>query len=544
MLQWTEGAAAADAVYILLTGDYYEFKGYFGRPDALAPGASLVHHPIPPEVWKAATLSSAGGQLTLAVTIASGSTAYGPIEQTWNIAHGPLKGTVYYQSYGTDLAKNFTGAIGGDGTFGGAVLAITGDSIEPTLVAGSDGGKAECRVCHTVAVEGNKLFVQHGDDYNASSAYDLGAGFTETAMGAANDYKFGWAGLYPDGSMAMNNGVPFATRVLPQTVMLDTATGAEIPSTGLAGFVTHAGFPAFSPDGKHVAFMLYAGPGNVDIGIGDGSQLVAMDFDRKTMTFSNPRLLYRSPAGKSPGWPSFLPTNDAVIFSVHKRLNDYNEYMMTRYGGTAELWWSDLATGNARPLDRANGDEGGAIYIPSGPNNHIDDTILNYEPTVNPVVSGGYAWVIFMSRRMYGNVATVDPWWSDPRDYDHTVHVTPKKLWLAAIDVSNLDPATNADPSFSAFYLPAQELMAGNTRGYWAVDPCKEDGEPCEAGVECCNGFWQADPDTGGLICTENSNACSEEYEKCEEDSDCCDFLDGMKCINGFCATPVSPPIE
>jgi hypothetical protein len=68
--------------------------------------------------------------------------------------------------------------------------------------------------------------------------------------------------------------------------------------------------------------------------------------------------------------------------------------------------------------------------------------------------------------------------------------------------------------------------------------------------VECCNGFCQADPDSdpdsdsGELICTENQNECSEELEKCEADSDCCDFLDGVKCINGFCADPAPPPLE
>ncbi len=37
-----------------------------------------------------------------------------------------------------------------------------------------------------------------------------------------------------------------------------------------------------------------------------------------------------------------------------------------------------------------------------------DDTTLNYEPTVLPVVSGGYAWVVFTSRRLYGNQLTAD----------------------------------------------------------------------------------------------------------------------------------------
>ena len=55
---------------------------------------------------------------------------------------------------------------------------------------------------------------------------------------------------------------------------------------------------------------------------------------------------------------------------------------------------------------------------------------LNYEPTVNPVATGGYAWVVFTSRRMYGNVATIPPYCSDPRGVDLVQNITTKKLWV------------------------------------------------------------------------------------------------------------------
>ena len=45
-------------------------------------------------------------------------------------------------------------------------------------------------------------------------------------------------------------------------------------------------------------------------------------------------------------------------------------------------------------------------YSPGADESTYDDTTLNYEPTVLPVVAGGYAWVVFTSRRLYGNVAT------------------------------------------------------------------------------------------------------------------------------------------
>ena len=108
---------------------------------------------------------------------------------------------------------------------------------------------------------------------------------------------------------------------------------------------------------------------------------------------------------------------------------------------------------------------------------------------MNPIASGGYAWVVFTSRRMYGNVAQIGPWVSDPRHYPWQDQITDKKLWVAAVDL-NGKPGT--DPSHPAFYLPAQELHAGNARGYWTVEPCRGDGQGCMTGDQCCAGFCEA----------------------------------------------------
>jgi hypothetical protein len=110
---------------------------------------------------------------------------------------------------------------------------------------------------------------------------------------------------------------------------------------------------------------------------------------------------------------------------------------------------------------------------------HADDVNLNYEPTVSPVASGGYAWVVFTSRRMYGSVANIPPFCSDPRGVDLIQNVSPKKLWVAAID---LNPEPGTDPSYPPFYLPAQELLGSNARGHRVLDPCRQDGEGCEPG--------------------------------------------------------------
>ncbi len=534
LLQWTPGSGAvADGVTIHLTATNFDYKGSFGRPAPLAAGAPFVRHPIPQDAWDAATESAAGGKLTATVVVAAGGVAYGPISETWTIAKGRLKGTVYYQSYGTKLAKNFSGAIGGDGMFGGATLAIKPGATDPVLVAGSNGGAAQCRVCHSVSADGTRMIVQHGDDYQATSSYDLNNGYAETAYPGGTNGQLGWAGLFRDGSIGIGNGAPLpggANTV--DAALYDMTTGAVIPSTGLTGVVTRAGMPAFSPDGSHVAFNFYAGPGDGTSGAGDGKKLVTMDFDLATHTFSNLHTLY---SGADPGgWPTFLPGSDAVVFQVAPPGG--SEFFATRDGSKGELWWADLATGTAHPLDRVNGKDGGVLTLPIGPGNHADDSQLDYEPTVSPIPSGGYAWVVFTSRRMYGSVATIDPWWSDPRFHDLTTTPTTKKLWVAAIDLS-APPGT--DPGHPAFYLPGQELLAGNSRGFWVVDPCKQDGNACTSGDECCGGYCQQDPQTGALTCGSKQNNCSNEFDKCTTASDCCDAT--LKCINNTCSTPAPP---
>jgi len=528
LIQWSSlPAGTGDGVVISLTGTFFEFKGYFARPKALAAGAAFSRHPIPQDVWTAATRSTAGSKLILKVTVASGGKAYGPLTQTWIVARGALKGTVYYQSYGTNLVKNYTGAVGGDGKFGGATLAIKGGSTDPTLVAGKTGSSSGYRVCHSVNAKGTRMVVQHGNNYKATSSYDLLKGYAETIYPSSTVGKLGWIGMTPDGKLGLGNAAPLPGGANNSfSALYDMNTGAAVSAPGLLTFVTSAGFPMFSPDGKQVAFNFYTGPGDATIGAGDANKLVLMDFAAATRTFSKPRLLYKGAKGSRPGWPAFWPTGKAVLFQ--RELIGASEFFATRNNGRGDLYWVDLASGASAPLAVLNGNS----YLPTGPNKHDKDYQLAYEPTISPIASGGYAWVVFVSRRLYGNVATINPWDSDPRYYDHTKSPTCKKLWVAALD---LNPTVGKDPSHPAFYLPAQELMAGNSRGFWVVDPCKPDGQPCQGGDECCNGYCSKDPKSGKLVCGKFGSKCAKEYDKCKQSVDCCDYPK-VVCINGYCA--------
>jgi hypothetical protein len=247
------------------------------------------------------------------------------------------------------------------------------------------------------------------------------------------------------------------------------------------------------------------------------------------------------------GYPVFLPDNSGVVFETQVRQGS-DSVLCTRNGARSQLWWVNVS-GTPKPVALAA--VNGTGYLPVGVNDHgsdfdatdpqytpgsdessYDDTTLNYEPTVLPIVSGGYAWVVFTSRRMYGNQIFQTPWNSWPTNYDtkDLAEAPTKKLWVAAIDL-NAPPGT--DPSHPAFYLPAQEILAGNSRGFWVLAPCQADGASCMTGDQCCNGYCSGP--SNDLTCSSTPSAsCSAPQEKCTTAADCCDSTN--LCINGFCA--------
>ena len=527
LLQWAPGAIGAyDAIYIHITENGFEYQGFFASP-----ATPFVNHPILQTAWDTLSYSNQGEPVAVSLVFESGGKAYGPLTETWTIAQGSLTGTVYYNSYGTALAINYPGSNGYP-DFGGATLAIKHGATSPVLVAGTAGitpTNSNCRVCHSVAAGGSTLITQHGDNYDQSSSYALTAANTETVMPpltppeSAAVATFAFPAIFPDGTFLLSDTGPLTVIGAAATTsgLFSIPAGAAMASTGLpAGF--SAATPAFSPDGKHIAFNEY-GVDQVSLG--------ALDFDPTTSTFSSPMTLHTPPAGTIDVFPAFLPTNNAVIFE--RQVASPAGFGATWQQNRGELWWVDLATQNAVPLATLNGLTGATSYLPNGGTNHASDQTLQYEPTVNPVASGGYAWVVFTSRRLYGNVATQDPFLSDPRNYDATLSVTTKKFWVAAID---LNAPAGTDPSHPAFYLPAQELYACNSRGYWVVDPCEPNGTSCLTGDQCCSGACVASE--AGLACGALAQGCSALSNKCSSSTDCCNTSSGVECIDGFCAQP------
>ncbi len=546
LLQWQTTHTPTSAVFVHLSQANYDFQGFYA-------GTSVVREHIDQKAWAAATNGNGGDPLHVEVSVADATTVYGPVAQDWIIAPGQLKGTVYYNSYATTLANTIAGAKSP-----AAILAIKPGRSDPELAL--PGAKDQCIVCHTVSDDGSTLFAQvaaipNTDDYKNGASYDLTKGgaviqsYTASSSdGSTNNRKFLWSGLSKDGTYALQSNGPTQESYGGKASLFRRDTGNAEVATGFDTQITKVATPAFSRDGKRVAFNYWTG--TLSPGGGNGKTLDVMDFacgapgmvaagapTCSTYGFSNLQRLFTSTG--TPGWPAWLPDSTGVVFQ--NNISGDNPFA-TWNNAKTQIWFVGLPTDASMmpmpiPMNALNGDgTDGKSILPAatGVAKHDDDDHMNYEPTVNPIVSGGYAWVVFTSRRMYGNIAQGDPY-----DSSHGTVAIPKKLWVAAVD---LKWTPGKDPSHPAFYLPGQELAAGNMRGYWVVDACQKDGNSCETGDECCSGYCRPD-DSGKLVCGGKPAGCAMEYEKCTTAADCCAVPGAeVDCINGFCA--VSTPVK
>jgi hypothetical protein len=486
--------AVPDAVYVHAVAANITYDGFYkgSNPSQLNMSA---------QTWKTITNSvGATDPLKVSITKITGGQVTGPITETWTVAQGSLKGTVYYNSYSSPLAGN-TGAV--------LKVQMTKQVTQPTVLL------AGCNTCHAVSANGNVLADSTGHN-PGDATWDLVNNTKQMATGP--DTQFSFSALYPDGSFLLScatlpgswpPNIP-GMQGNNDSALYNTKTGVKMAAPGFDGKIHKALMPIFSPDGTKVAFNHYD--------TGGGHTLAVMDFDVKTKTFSNLVDVVNDQAHYV-GWPAFLPDSSAILYHADDR-QDY----ATWTGAKANLVLVDLATKKQTPLDALNGMNGSNTYLPYGP----AEQNLNYEPTILPEAVGGYFWVLFTSRRDYGNTIVTNSQDDQAR----------KKLWVAAID---LKPTPGKDPSHPAFYLTGQELSAGNMRGFWAFDPCKQNGTSCESGDECCGGFCRQVTESDGAIgreCVPPPTGCAQEFEKCTTASDCCGVSQGYLCINGHCALP------
>jgi hypothetical protein len=450
---------AADTAYVHMSCPTLDYNGYFKVP----PGPTRIALAQP--MWDAVVHAvGAKDLLTVQVTKMSGGLVTGPVKEQWSVAQGSLRGTIYYETYDSQLAGGF-GSVG--------IMQIQPGAKQPVVL------KTGCgNVCHTASADGSTLVASN--TLTSSVSYDLKN--AAAVIHQQVDESFTYGGIYPDGSFVMS-ATHYRTW-FPGTLskLYDTKTGANIHAPGWDGTVQYGGTTAFSPDGKRFAFVHEDAPES-------GHTISVMDFKLASHTFSNMSNVANDP-NTFLGWPAFTPDGGWVVYHA-----DSNAQFETDSGAVGDVYIVDVATRTVHRLDALDGFEpNGNTYLPA------NDPHLTFAPTVLPEAVGGYYWVVFTSHRSYGNsIVTQD----NMDEYG--------KLWVAALDIN---PTPGKDASYPAFYLDGQETHADNLRGFWVLPPCKQNSSSCMSGDDCCGGFCRS-YDGGGTHVGAPPGGCSNEFEKC-----------------------------
>jgi hypothetical protein len=464
--------------------------------------------------WDALAASSDGSPISVEIQrLDAAGAAHQAMSETWSIAPGSLRGTIYYWAVNTGtLMRIAPGASSPTPVFDPGPPDQLGTPA-PTGYNGtvppweSGGNNHRCVACHTVSKDGSSIaavFEKKGSTASPWGTIDLTQNPPSLLQITPYTSTTIFLGITPDGAYAVQNDLNMTMR------LADAKTGTPIASA-LDGLADSVCDPAFSPDGKMLAFSSnVTGSYPVEFSRAD---LDVFDFDATTQSFSNRRQI--SAGGSAAiAFPSFSPDSAWVLYQK-------GDYSRAKYGASGNLTGHDHlfmvdVAGQVGELE---------LSAASGTSLEARNVDRSYEPTVNPIAVGGYIWVVFVSPRDYGN---------EMRSTSDATTENRKQLWVAAVDVN---PKPGQDPSHPAFWLPGQDLSTINMSGYWALEPCKQNGNSCNEGYECCTGFCR-DQGDGTFACVPPpTNECAKIGEKCTTASDCCNSP-SVACIGGFCALP------
>lgn len=574
---------ASDAAYIKLSYDNVETLEYEFAAGPSAKGELK----IPLDDWIQIVRRTQGTPLLVTLTSKSGS-AYSTCELSWRIAQGAMTGSIYYNTYNHPDKAGM-----------GAVMRLQLGSAESEVYLSYDGpslpGAGPCVSCHSVSFDGSTLAAST-HNYSPftqvfeTSSYAITSEPEPAPTTALPESTFG--GFTPDGSLMLSMGNPdctagadsfprspnnFPLLVGPSVAALhDTKSAAPVEAKGLRDD-WYMWMPQFSPKGDKVVFN-HAKPG--PDGSTDRRELAMMDFDAATNTFSNLRVIVSNagpapsidyaplptfnpvltggggcttpvsnpqgaiPSGSCtepcyPAWPFFTPNGEGVVYAMISEPDFMLAFPGRDNAAKSELWYFDVESNKSVRLDNANkGLEPG-------------DSLANYSPTMLPVSVGGYYWMFWTSTRDWGHrelSSGIGQIAENPFGGVAAIEATRKRIWVSALrPLKAFEGGEEAlyDISSPAFYLEGQS-PSGNVRAFAALNPCRQAGNECTSGLDCCTGYCDIEEGAEQGKCTEEPPPCAKLNERCAEDADCCPPEEGEEgwppsCIGNFCGYGAPP---
>ena len=496
-VQWEQGTVG-DVYRVRLSKPHVAVTGYITHSGA----AFRFNWTVDPAGWRALVESDLDDPITLRVDRATVGAAIEGTARTMRVAQGSLAGAVYYW----DLRA-------------GRILRIreepsgpVREDFLPRPPARPTGDRSRCVACHTVSRDGLQMAAELWEGQGPSAAFDLGTDLTRdpapTRFPVVNSAAApSW--VYASFSA---NATRLSANRLGGLFLVDPATGRTVPPA--AGTLPQGNSvqPAWSPDGNTIAYISEA--------IGDGPTAFAASnlstlpvtapdsFGAVAQRVQGNALMAQREGGRALAYPTWTPDSRWLVFQhgPYSESDRAGATGATRTRFPAALYIVAPTGGTPTRLTNASADE------------REDDA---YFPNFSPFVQGGYYWLVYFSRRDYGNAQA------------GTRGSGRRQLWVTAISTSVV-PGT--DPSGVSYWLPGQDVGSDNLSGFWAPQPCRPRGVGCTVSSECCAGTCGPDP-RGTLVCNPPppEAACRREGERCGANADCCD---GLSCAANVCLRP------
>jgi hypothetical protein len=477
-IQWTVGA----------TGDLYRIR--FSKPHtaftAFAAYAPDNHWLADATVWRALAQSDPDELAQLSVDrleATTGELVTGePIGMRF--AKAALTGTVYYWDIEAGRIRRID-----DGS-GEAVSFMPSPPVAMN-------GTTQCVGCHSVSRSGRYMAGRLGTGDNIGAVFDLTSDLSPNPAPtlwptSPSSIRWWFSTWNPDDTrMAVTFDEVMGIRDLR---IYDPMTGMRVDVTG--DMPTSATHPDWSPDGTRIAYVSGANNSGDKFTIGNISVLPVTGSD----TFGTASVVHQGsalPDGAADSYPTWSPDSAQLAFAHGTGCRSES--------ATAALYGMRPDGSDVVHFERAG--EGG----------------LDYQPRYSPFQQGGYYWLSFLSRRVYGNQAIGN----GARPANRR-----QQIWVTAIRV---DAEPGEDPSSVPYWLPGQNTQSANISAFWAPRPCRTQGSDCSVGSECCSGDCRPDASDAWVCSPPPPDSCRSEGETCDTSDDCCSGY-GLTCTAHVCA--------
>ncbi len=473
-IQWTNGVEG-DLFRITLEKPSASIVSYV--LNGPAPSNSWL---VDVQAWRALAQTDPDSPATIRVDRweAAGDRAIaGEVVVNLNFAKAALTGSVYYWDIVAGRIRRIDDGVG---------QAI---DFMPSPPQGADGNN--CVGCHSVSNSGRYMAGRLGGGNNIGTVFDLTTDLTATPAPSVWPTSMGlwwWDSSWsPDDTrLIVAYEASQSSRILK---LYDPLTGVELPTTGTMPAGIH---PSWSPDGAQIAYIANPNAWGGQMTSGDVGMLEvtgADAFGASSVVHTGASLASATEQGGSDSYPTWTPDSARVAFAHgtgSRSEGDENS------GNTSAIYIMGRDGTNPVRLDAASG----------GP-----DGVDSFQPNFSPFDEGGYYWMTFLSRRDYGNVTA------------GTKDTHRQQIWVAAI---KKNPQPGEDASMVPYWLPGQSTASQNISAFWAPRPCRQDGEGCTVGSECCGGDCRPNDDDELVCSPPPPERCREVNETCGSTGDCC----------------------